>query len=60
MWGDTLGSVQLTAKKVAWLLAVPISEAEYEYRKKYGDHSFEHLLEVKDVEFFDVERPSCV
>jgi hypothetical protein len=60
MWGDTLGCVQLTNKKVAWLLAVPTSEAEYKYRKKYGDHSLEHLLEIKDVDFFDVERPSVV
>lgn len=60
MWADTLRSVQLTTKKVAWLLAVPISEAEYQYRKKYGDGSLEHLLEIKDVPFFDIERASAV
>lgn len=60
MWTDKLTSVQLTTKKVAWLLAVPISEAEYKYRQKYGDHRLEDLLEIKEVDFFDIGRTSAV
>jgi hypothetical protein len=40
--------------------AVPISEAEYKYFKKYGDRRLEDLLEIKEVDFFDVERASAV
>jgi len=60
MWAEKLGSVQLPTRKVAWLLAVPISEAEYKYCKKYGDGALEHLLEIKEVDFFDIERASVV
>ena len=60
LWADKLASVQLTTKKVAWLLAVPISEAEYRYCKKYGDRRLEDLLETKEVNFFDIERESSV
>lgn len=59
-WQGHLETVQLETKKVAWLLGVPISEAEYQFLKKLGDEKFEDLLEHRGVEIFDINRPSLL
>jgi antitoxin YqcF len=59
LWEDKLKTVQLDTKKVAWLLSVPITNAEYEYCKKNGDDNFEELLERKQVDIFDIKRSSA-
>lgn len=58
LWEDKLQTAQLETKKVAWLLALPITNDEYEYSKKNGDDNFEELLESVDVDIFDINRTS--
>ena len=60
LWEDKLKTVQLETKKVAWLLSLPITDAEYRYCKKHGDDKFEELLERHDVDIFDINRSSVV
>jgi antitoxin YqcF len=59
-WEETLKTVDFQDKKVAWLLAIPITEDEYEYCKAHGDIEFETLLESKNVDVFDLTRESSI
>jgi len=60
LWEETLTVLDCGTKRVTWLLAMPISEAEYAYLQEHGDHAFEHLLEEQQVDVFDPERRSAV
>jgi hypothetical protein len=60
LWQGQLETVQLETKKVAWLLAVPIAEPEYEFLQKYGDERFEDLLEGCEVDIFNIKRSSLL
>lgn len=58
---DALGGVQVSdSLRVHWLSAVPISDSEYAYLREHGDEAFEDMLEARDVDYADVERPSAV
>lgn len=59
LWED-LKTLDFQNKKVAWLLAVPISENEYRFAQKKGKNSLEHLFEQKEIDIFDVERKSII
>jgi antitoxin YqcF len=57
---DKLNKVLKTpGKNVAWLLAIPISDAELEHLEENGDDSLEDLLEAKEVDIFDLGRESA-
>lgn len=58
LWDDKLKTVQLETKKVAWLLAVMITDGEYQYIKDQGDEAFEELLERTGVDIYDIDRQS--
>jgi hypothetical protein len=60
LWQDELKVVQLRTKKVTWLLAIPITDAEHEYCKKHGDEKFEEMLERNRVNVFDLTRHSVI
>lgn len=47
-------------KTVAWLLAVPVSENEMQYARTNGPDALEELFEHKQIDLFDLERPSVV
>jgi hypothetical protein len=47
-------------KKVSWLIAMPISEAEQSYLAEHGDHAFERLLERQHCDFSNPDRPSAL
>jgi hypothetical protein len=60
IWEDKLTTLDLPKKPVAFLFAMPISEAEYQYRLEYGDEAFEKVLEKSNIDIYDLERPSTI
>jgi hypothetical protein len=60
LWEDKLHTIDVGTKRVTWLLAMPISEAEYAYLQEHGDRAFEHLLAEQQVDVFNPERPPAV
>lgn len=59
LW-EGLKTLDFPNKKVAWLLAVPISENEYAYAQENGTNSLEELFEAKEIDIFDLERKSIL
>ena len=59
LW-ESLKSIELPEKTVAWLLAVPISTSEYLYSLDKGIDALEDLFEQEDIDIFDIERKSVV
>lgn len=57
-WGDTLGTAVFGAKRVSWLLAIPISDREAQYVRDRGDEAFEELLQAEDADVARLGRPS--
>ena len=59
LWED-LKTLEFSNKKVAWLLAVPISENEYLFAQEKGTDSLEELFEQEEIDIFDLERESIL
>ncbi|MDF2927376.1 MAG: hypothetical protein K0R57_6290 [Paenibacillaceae bacterium] len=59
LWED-LQPVDLLNKKVAWLLAVPISENECSFTQEKGTEALEDLFEQKEIDIFNIERKSIL
>jgi hypothetical protein len=57
-WEDKLTTLSFKNKKVAWLLAVPISDNELKYAKQYGVAALETLFEKHQIDIFDLQRNS--
>jgi hypothetical protein len=60
LWPDLNRVHEFGARKVTWLLALPISEAEAGYRREQGDHALEQLLEKHSADFANLDRPSVI
>lgn len=60
IWEDSLETLSLKSKTVAWLLAVPISDAEGRYKEQHGSERLEELFEEMGVDIFDLHRSSVV
>lgn len=60
LWENDLGALRLEQKTVAWLLAVPISENERMFAERAGTDELENLFEERQIDLFDLERPSLV
>lgn len=60
LWEEQLPTIELKGKKVAWLLALPISEEERRYVQKTGSESLEKLFEEREISWFDLNRASEV
>jgi antitoxin YqcF len=60
LWEDALRPLNLQTKTVNWLLAMGISESEYSYLKEHGDNSLEDRFEERQIDIFDLSRPSAV
>lgn len=56
LWEEELTTLSFNDKKVAWLLAVPISDMELEYAIKHGIDALETLFEETQIDIFDLER----
>ncbi len=59
-WPGLNTTLELATKKVTWLWAIPISEAESRFIAKQGDGRFEDLLEQSGADVFDVHRASII
>ena len=59
MW-DNARSFSVGDIKVAWLMAIPVSDAEMAYADKHGVEALEDLLEEKDVDVADLWRKSVI
>ncbi len=60
LWEDSLKTLKLETKTVAWLLAFPISQSEYQYLLENGDDALENKCEQAQIDIFDLGRASCV
>jgi hypothetical protein len=60
LWEEELGSIVVDYKTVAWLLAVPISDAEAELRAEQGSDALETRFEEAEIDIFNPSRPSVV
>lgn len=60
LWEKELAMLDCGTKKVSWLLAMPISDAEYLYLQEHGDHAFEQALEKQHVDASDLDRASVI
>ncbi|MDY7084003.1 MAG: suppressor of fused domain protein [Actinomycetota bacterium] len=60
LWEEALGSIVVDYKTVAWLLAVPISDAEAQLRAEQGSDALETRFEEAEIDIFAPQRPSVV
>lgn len=60
LWQNRLQPLKLEAKTVHWLLAIPISQSELEYRNENGFTALEKLFEEKEIDLFDLDRKSVL
>ncbi|MCS4533828.1 suppressor of fused domain protein [Neisseria montereyensis] len=60
LWEDKLQPLKLDSKTVHWLLAIPISQSELDYRNNNGLDALESLLEEKNADIFDLNRKSVI
>lgn len=59
LW-DNINSIDIEDTKVAWLLAVPISEKEYLYAQEKGTDALEKFFEFENIDIFDLNRKSIL
>lgn len=60
LWQDKLKPLKLETKTVHWLLCIPISDKELEYKMKNGASSLEDIFQEKDIDIFDINRKSVI
>lgn len=60
LWNDKFDSTIFGGVKIAWLLAVPVSQRETEYARRYGPAQLEALFSARDIDIYDLNRPSVV
>lgn len=60
LWADGPNTVECGELKVAFLMMVPISESERLFALKNGPDALTTLFEEKEIDVFDLRRPSVV
>lgn len=60
LWEDKLKPLKLETKIVHWLLCIPISDKELEYKMENGASALEDIFEEKDIDIFDINRKSAI
>lgn len=60
LWQDKLAALDPAVKKAAFLLLIPISDAELDYKLQHGDEALETLFEENEINIYDLERSSVV
>jgi len=60
LWEDKLEDFSIDERKINFLLAIPITQAELEYKNTYGHNALENLLEEKNIDIFDIDRKSII
>jgi hypothetical protein len=59
-WNQEFLTLELTSKRVGWLMALPISEAEWKFYKESESGELEELLAEKQVDIYDLGRRSIL
>ncbi len=59
LW-DKLTTQRLSDKTVAWLMVVPVSENEYRFAESNGSDALEDLFASKQIDIFNLDRPSLL
>lgn len=59
LW-EKLTTQELDDKTVAWLMLVPISENEYRFAEEKGSDALEDLFVEKQIDVFNLDRPSVL
>lgn len=59
-WPEGPRTLFMPGRTVAWLLALPISDAEFEFVKAEGARALIDLMEDRRPNVFDIHRPSLV
>jgi len=59
-WDDALTATELPGKTVAWLLVMPVSEAEMQYANAAGADALGDVFKREQIDFFNLERPSVL
>lgn len=60
LWNELLNDLFINGKKIAWLLAVPISKSEAEFASRFGPAALEELFEKENIDIFNINRNSVV
>ena len=60
LWANKLEPLKLENKTVNWLLAMPISESELQYKIANGYDELQKLFIKNDVNMFDLDRKSVI
>jgi len=60
LWDGEMGSTQISGMTVAWLMLIPITEAEYQFYKQRGHEALEASFAVAQIDIFDLGRKSNV
>jgi hypothetical protein len=59
LWED-LKTMEFDGVKVAWLMAIPISESEYQFAIENTTDKLGELFEENDIDYFDLNRKPVV
>lgn len=60
LWEGKLQPLKLETKTVHWLLCIPISDEELEYKMENGTSALEDIFQEKDIDIFDINRKSAI
>jgi suppressor of fused protein SUFU len=60
LWEGQLDTIDRDGRKIAWLLAVPISEGERAFAEANGSEKLEELFGDRQIDIFNLHRPSEV
>ena len=60
IWENDLESLSLETKTIAWLLALPISEKEFQFVEDFGPARLEEVFQGEQIDIFNINRPSAV
>ncbi|MEO0826951.1 MAG: suppressor of fused domain protein [Cyanobacteria bacterium J06635_15] len=60
LWEDALSVIEMTTKKVTFLLCVPISENERRYAVENSSSDLEKIFERENIDIFDLRRKSVI
>ena len=60
LWEQKLKTLELPTKTVTWVLAMGISEEEFNYLDEKGAESLETAFEEQQIDIFDLKRRSVI
>jgi len=60
LWQEKLDQLHLDSKHVAFLLCIPISDRELQYKLEHGDDALESLFQDNEINIYDLYRESVL